>query len=137
MLSACAPFVEMVKLDAAARAKARSDVKQYLPGEIPATAKVVQDLDATSCRLTLSDPPATNEDAIDQLRFKAARLGANGIMDVFCDSAGSFDLRKNCCCHCFPNPIPLTQITAIAVRSNFSLTMFSLRRSNRVAPPAL
>jgi len=96
MLSGCAPFVEVVKLDAAARAKARSDVKQYLPGEVPATAKVVLDLDATSCRLTLSDPPATNEDAIDQLRFKAARLGANGIMDVFCDSAGSFDLGKNC-----------------------------------------
>lgn len=45
----------------------------------------------------LSDPPATNEDAIDQLRFKAARLRVNGIMDVFfCDSAGSFDLGKNC-----------------------------------------
>ena len=39
--------------------------------------------------------------------------------------------------HCFPNPIPLTQITAMAVRSNFSLTMVSLRRSNRMAPPAL
>ena len=96
LLGGCAPFVEVVKLDAAARTKARSDVKHYLPGEVPATAKAMQELDATSCRLTLSDPPATNEDAIDQLRFKAARLGANGIMDVFCDSAGSFDLGKNC-----------------------------------------
>jgi hypothetical protein len=39
--------------------------------------------------------------------------------------------------HCLPNPIPLTQITAIAVRSNFSLTMFSLLKSNRKEPPAL
>jgi hypothetical protein len=92
----CAPFVEVVKLDDAMRAKARSDVKQYLPGEVPPAAKVVQPLEATSCRLTLADPPATNEDAIDQLRFKAARLGANGLTDVFCDSAGSFDLGKNC-----------------------------------------
>lgn len=40
-------------------------------------------------------------------------------------------------CHCLPKPIALTQITAIAVRSNFSLTIFSVRRSNRMAPPAL
>lgn len=92
----CAPFVEVVKLDPTARAKARSEVKQYLPGEVPSSPRVVQQLEATSCRLTLSDPPATNEDAIDQLHFKAAKLGANGLMDVFCDSAGTFDLGKNC-----------------------------------------
>jgi hypothetical protein len=92
----CAPFVEVVKLDPTARAKARSEVKQYLPGEMPPSHKVVQPLEATSCRLTLSDPPATNEDAIDQLHFKAAKLGANGLMDVFCDSPGTFDLGKNC-----------------------------------------
>jgi uncharacterized protein YbjQ (UPF0145 family) len=92
----CAPFVEVVRLDPDARAKARSDVKHYAAGEVPAASKVVQQLEATSCRLTLSDPPATNEDAIDQLRFKAAKLGANGITDVFCDSPGTFDLGKNC-----------------------------------------
>jgi uncharacterized protein YbjQ (UPF0145 family) len=95
-VAGCAPFVEVVKLDEGARAKARSDVKQYLAGEVPATSKVVRQLEATSCRLTMADPPATNEDAIDQLRFKAARLGANGITDVFCDSPGTFDLGKNC-----------------------------------------
>ncbi len=70
----CAPFVEVVKLDEAARAKARSDVRQYVAGEVPATSKVVQQLEATSCRLTLSDPPATNEDAIDQLRFSDRKV---------------------------------------------------------------
>lgn len=94
--SGCAPFVEVVKLDPAARAKARSDVKQYLPGTVPANHKVVQQMEATSCQLTLANPRATNEDAIDQLHFKAAGLGANGLMDVFCDSPGEFDLGKNC-----------------------------------------
>jgi len=92
----CAPFVEVVKLDLAARTKARSDVKQYLPGEVPPSHKVVQQIEATSCQLTLADPRATNEDAIDQLHFKTARLAANGLMDVFCDSPGAFDLGKNC-----------------------------------------
>jgi len=92
----CAPFVDVVKLDATGRAKARSEVKQYLPGDVPASHKVVQQLEATSCQLTLANPRATNEDAIDQLHFKAARLAANGLMDVFCDSPGAFDLGKNC-----------------------------------------
>lgn len=92
----CSPFVEVVKLDPAARAKARADVKQYLPGEVPSAYRTVEQLEATSCQLTLSDPRATNQDAIDQLHFKAAKAGANGLVDVFCDTPGTFDLGKNC-----------------------------------------
>jgi hypothetical protein len=69
-------------------------VKQYI--DAPPTYKAIQQIEATSCRSKLWDPPATNEDAIDQLRFKASRLGANGIAEVFCDSGGEFDLGKNC-----------------------------------------
>ena len=36
--------------------------------------------------------------------------------------------------HRFANPIPLTQITLIDVRSNFSLTALSFPGSNRLAP---
>ncbi len=94
LVAGCGAFVEVVKLDDATRAKARLDVKQYL--DPPPIYKVVAQLEATSCRNKAWDPPASNEDAIDQLRFKASRLGANGITQVFCDSAGVFDLGKNC-----------------------------------------
>jgi hypothetical protein len=93
-LAGCGPFVEVVKLDETTRVKARSDVKQYI--EAPPTYKVIQNLEATSCRQKAWDPPATNQDAIDQLRFKVSRAGANGIANVFCDSEGVFDLGKNC-----------------------------------------
>jgi hypothetical protein len=96
LATGCQPFVEVVRLDEAARVKARSEVKQYLPGELPPNHKVVLQIEATSCRFGLGDPPASNEDAIDQIRFKAAQIGANGITDVFCDSPGAFDLGKNC-----------------------------------------
>jgi len=94
LAAGCAPFVEVVRLDEATRTRVRSDVTQYT--ELPPSYRVIQQLEATSCRLGLSDPPATNQDAIDQLRFKASRLGANGITHVFCDSEGVFDLGKNC-----------------------------------------
>jgi hypothetical protein len=90
----CGPFVEVEHLDDTARTRVRSEVKQYT--ELPASYKVIQQLEATSCRSKLWDPPATNQDAIDQLRLKASRLGANGIAQVFCDSEGVFDLGKNC-----------------------------------------
>ena len=94
LTAGCGPFVEVVRLDEAARTRVRSDVKQYI--ELPPTYKVIQQIEATSCRSKTWDPPATNQDAIDQLRFKASRLGANGIAQVFCDSEGVFDLGKNC-----------------------------------------
>ena len=93
LAAGCGPFVDVVRLDEATRTKARSDVKQYI--DPPPAHRVIQQIEATSCR-HLADPPATNEDAIDQLRFKASQLGANGIVQVFCDSAGAFDLGKNC-----------------------------------------
>ena len=94
LAAGCGPFVDVVRLDDATRTRVRLDVKQYI--ELPPTYKVIQQLEATSCRKKAWDPPATNQDAIDQLRFKASRLGANAIVDVFCDSEGVFDLGKNC-----------------------------------------
>ncbi|HKQ58808.1 MAG TPA: hypothetical protein VJY35_13150 [Candidatus Eisenbacteria bacterium] len=93
-LGACSPFVEVIRMDDFQRKQARADVKQYT--ELPASYTAVQDLEATSCQLGASDPKATNQDAIDQLHFKASRLGANGLANVFCDSPGTFDLGKNC-----------------------------------------
>ena len=94
MLAGCGPFVEVVKLDDVTRSRVRSAVTQYT--ELPATYTRMEQVEAVSCRQKAWDPPATNQDAIDQLRFKAARLGANGLGDVFCDSEGVFDLGKNC-----------------------------------------
>jgi hypothetical protein len=94
LAGACAPFVEVVRLDDTQRADVRSQIKQYT--DPPEGHTVVKELEATSCQLVLADPKATNQDAIDQLRFKARQLGANGLTNVFCDSPGTFDLGKNC-----------------------------------------
>ena len=94
LLGACSPFVEVLRLDDDVRARVRAEVKQYT--DPPASSTAIKDLEATSCQLGLSHPKATNQDAIDQLHFKASRLGANGLANVFCDTPGTFDLGKNC-----------------------------------------
>jgi len=94
LAGACSPFVEVLRLDDDVRARARAEVKQY--SELPASYTAIKDLEATSCQFGLSHPKATNQDAIDQLHFKASRLGANGLANVFCDTPGTFDLGKNC-----------------------------------------
>ena len=88
------PKVERVLLTEQYRADLRSRVAQYT--EPPPNYKTLQQIEATSCRYLFWEEPATQEDAIDQLRFKAARLGANGILDVSCDGKRIFNLVKDC-----------------------------------------
>ena len=58
--------------------------------------KVVQPLESTSCKNLLWDPPATEQDATDQLRFKARTVRANGMMNLSCFTKEGTSLYKNC-----------------------------------------
>ena len=93
-LTGCGPFIDIVPLDDAARARYRSEVRYY--EQPPHAATTVQPIRATSCKQKVWDPPASQEDAIDQLRAKAAGLGANGITKVTCDNPEGMSLSKNC-----------------------------------------
>ena len=95
LLAGCGPFIDVVKLDAAERPKLRERLRYY-EGSGPPSHQVVQPIRATSCKQKLWDPPASQEDAIDQLRFKAAALGANGISNLTCDSPEGMSVSKNC-----------------------------------------
>jgi hypothetical protein len=57
---------------------------------------VIQPLSAASCKNKLWDASPTQEDATDQLRVKAARLGGNGLLNVVCEAPNSTSLIKNC-----------------------------------------
>ena len=57
---------------------------------------MIQPLSATSCKNKLSKSAPTQDDATDQLRVKAARLGGNGVLNVVCEALGSTSLVKNC-----------------------------------------
>jgi hypothetical protein len=92
--SACGPFIDVVPLDEASRARYRTEIRYY--EQVPEAATVIQPIRATSCKQKIWDPGASQEDAIDQLRAKAAGLGANGISRLVCDPPEGMTLSKNC-----------------------------------------
>ncbi len=93
----CGPFVEVVKVDQAEADRLRAQIATYESEKLAAGSyKVLQPIEATSCKLMLWDPPATEQDAIDQLRTKAAKLDANGLMNMSCGAKQGTSLGKNC-----------------------------------------
>lgn len=93
--SCIGPVVEVIKVDPLIAEKLRTEIPVYGQSQLTNVHyKDVLPLQATSCKNMLWDPPATEQDATDQLRFKAHRLRANGIMNLICFSGVGID--KNC-----------------------------------------
>lgn len=99
-ITGCAPFIDVEKVDAATAQKLRAQVAVYVQDRLKGRDyKVLQQIEATSCKHLLWDPNATPQDATDQLRLKATRLGANGLLNVSCGGVeGSFErmMSVNC-----------------------------------------
>ena len=63
----------------------KPDIEQYV-GEVT----------AFSCKLLMTDPPASKGNALIQLKINAVNLGANGILDITFDTRGSDAWGTNC-----------------------------------------
>jgi hypothetical protein len=82
-------FSDHIPLDPATVAELRRQVPVYRESDIHTCAYVLlQPLSAISCQNKFWEPAPTQEDATDQLRAKAARLGGNGLVNVACDVPG-------------------------------------------------
>jgi hypothetical protein len=91
------PFVEVIKVDQLTAEKLKTEIPVYDRDQLKGVRyKVVQPLEATSCKNLLWDPPATEQDATDQLRFKARTVRANGLMNLSCFTGEGTSLYKNC-----------------------------------------
>jgi hypothetical protein len=98
LLSGCfGAFFEHIKVDPMTVDKLRLQVPAYTENDLKGRDySVLQPLSATSCRKKYWDPSPTAEDATDQLRVKAARLGGNGLQGVTCEAPGGMSLITNC-----------------------------------------
>ena len=77
----------------------RRQVPVYSESDVHTRAyALLQPLSAISCQNKFWDPAPTQEDATDQLRVKAARLGGNGLVNVGCEAPGMgmTYVSKNC-----------------------------------------
>jgi hypothetical protein len=92
-------FSDRIPLDPATVAELRRQVRVYSESDIHTHAYVLlQPLSATSCQNKFWDHTPTQEDATDQLRAKAARLGGNGLVNVGCEPSdlGMTYVSKSC-----------------------------------------
>jgi hypothetical protein len=82
-------FADRIPLDPATVTDLRRQVPVYSDSDLHTRAYVLlQPLSATSCQNKFWHPAPTQEEATDQLRAKAARLGGNGLVHVACDVPG-------------------------------------------------
>lgn len=96
-LGGCGTFLPMEAAAPGAVAKAQT-MPFYTDATIslaPKIKSVAGPVEGHSCQNKLWDPPASNDAALSQLRLRALSLGANGLVDVRYDRAGT-DLGSNC-----------------------------------------
>lgn len=97
LVTGCVHEPLVIKVDQATAEKLKSEIPVYDRESLKGVSyKVVLPLEATSCKKLLWDPPASEEDVINQLRTKARTLRANGIMDVSCGAKEGTSLVTNC-----------------------------------------
>ena len=98
-LSGCAsfvPVVDMKKVDPAER-QASLSVRIFDQSKSPPKVeKMIGDVDAWSCKFNITDKPASIGNALAQLRLKAYRMGANAVINVVYEEAGTDPFGTNC-----------------------------------------
>ena len=62
----------------------------------PKVKSFIGQIDAFSCKLLSTDPPASKGDALTQLRLNALEKGATGVVDVTFDLRGADAWGTNC-----------------------------------------
>ena len=91
VLAGCAdrrvPVIDMATVTPA-ELTAATNVRVFTTEQPPPKAEhAIGPVAAFSCKYLTTDPPASKGDALQQLQLKAARLGANAVINV------TFDLR--------------------------------------------
>ncbi len=98
VITACiGPLIPVVNLDHESRLQLRGHVVEHDNATLKrGSYERLGQIEATSCMNKLWDPPASREDAVDQLRYKASALGGNGITNLLCEKTEGTNLAKNC-----------------------------------------
>lgn len=94
LLAGCGPGVTVTDVDATTTAQLQS--VRVIQGDVPASARPLGPVDATSCKNKAWDPPPTDTNAILQMKVVAQRKGGNAIGNVYCEPPLGTSLGNNC-----------------------------------------
>ena len=97
VICGCGPFVEVIQVDPETAIKLRAEVPTVSRSELGSIEfDSLGTITATSCFSNfITDDPASQDDALDQLRYKASGIGANALFAPACRSEGT-SLATNC-----------------------------------------
>jgi len=97
MLFGCGPYVPVFKLDELSRKRIDAEITIYAIDDlIDKEYSIISPIESISCMNRISDPPASMENAILQLRYNTSVLGGNAVTDLRCDKPVGISIEKNC-----------------------------------------
>lgn len=99
LLTGCGSFLPVVKLDQLSPEKrnAALSVKIFNATQLSGMKfDVLSVVEGNSCQNKLYDPPATRGAAIDQAKYFASEIGADGITNIQCGAREGTSTRTNC-----------------------------------------
>lgn len=99
LLTSCGSFVPVVKLDQLSPEKRNValSVKIFGASQLDGMKyDVLNVVEGNSCQNKLYDPPATRAAAIDQAKYFASEMGADGITNIQCGAREGTSTRTNC-----------------------------------------
>src|SRR5689334_618662 len=97
MLGGCVgPLVPVIDVDAQSAEKVRKEIRIFESGEISTDQyRYLGPVSATSCMNKLWDRPASRDDAVSQILYKAKLAGGNGVSGLLCERAAGTSLATN------------------------------------------
>lgn len=99
VLTGCGSFVPTTKIEAITpeQRTAMGQLEIYNQAQlINKNFKVLSIAEGHSCQNKLWDDPATRTGAIEQIKFQAVKLNADGITNIQCGGKEGTSVRTNC-----------------------------------------
>lgn len=98
-LTSCGSFVPVVKIDElpAQQKNQLQSIKIYDSSQLQGKKyEVLNFVEGNSCKNKMWDPAATRSAAVDQVKFQALEMGANGIRNIQCGAREGTSTNTNC-----------------------------------------
>lgn len=99
LVTGCGAFVPVVKLDQLSPEKRQAALSVKIFGASQLNGmkyELLNVVEGNSCQNKLYDPPATRVAAIDQAKYFASEIGADGITNIQCGAREGTSTRTNC-----------------------------------------
>jgi uncharacterized protein YbjQ (UPF0145 family) len=99
VVAGCTPFIPITNLEAvpSETMKGALNIRVVRVGEgAPKVAQALGQVQGNSCKHWGWEPPPSTNDALLRLRVEAAKRGADTVMDVTCNEAGTDTFGTNC-----------------------------------------